>query len=325
VLWVVQPPTIWPSYQSYEPKMAANNVQITSAVYANARGSLVSVLLTTGKTWTVPPGNGSGQANVLDQWVKGGGNIGPYVPPVPGGTVPVGTLIWYASLRTPSGWLPCDGSAVKRLQYPILFSVIGTTFGIGDGTKTFNLPDLTNRFIRGWGPVNNLDPDRPFASTQEDRLFSHLHSITDPGHIHDVTDPGHAHPVTDPGHTHTANDLGHTHSVSDPGHFHVVETTEVGYLGPISEGADNWFLTPPGYTPSNQTCPVLWNPKDAGLAVEDRSANIGAEVANAGLSDLNSFTGIEVDPATTGITTSFEEGGIETRPPNLSLLPYIKY
>lgn len=283
------------------------------------------MLLTTGETWLVPPGNGSGQANVLDYWVKGGGEIGPYVPPVPGGEIPVGTLIWYASRNVPSGWLPCDGSEVKRKQYPTLFSVIGTTFGIGDGSKTFNLPDLSNKFIRGWGPINSLDPNRVFGTTQGDLLFSHQHPITDPGHFHVVTDPGHAHPVTDPGHSHTVNDLGHTHTVSDPGHFHVSEKTEIGWLGPISVGVNNWFLTPPGYTPSDQSCTVLWNPKDAGLTVTDRNANIGTETANAGLSDLNSYTGILVELATTGIATSFEDGGFETRPPNLSLLPYIKY
>jgi microcystin-dependent protein len=305
--------------------MAANNVQITSAVYANARGSIVSVLLTTGETWRVPPGNGSGQANVLDQWVKNGGSIGPYVPPVPGGVVPIGTLIWYASTRTPSGWLPCDGTAVKRLQYPNLFTVIGTTFGIGNGSTTFNLPDLTDKFIRGWGPVNSLDPDRQFASDQDDLLFSHTHPIRDPGHTHGVTDPSHVHEVTDPGHKHTANDLGHTHGVSDPGHLHTTRRTEIGYLAEFATSVPSIFIAPLGYTPSERSYQVIWEEKNAALVMVERSANLGTQVANAGLSDLTALTGISVDPASTGIQTSFEDGGIETRPPNLSLLPYIKY
>lgn len=305
--------------------MAANNVQITSAVYANAKGTLVSVLLSTGETWTVPPGNGSGQANVLDYWVKNGGNIGPYVPPVPGGEVPIGTLIWYASTRTPSGWLPCDGSTVKRRQYPSLFSVIGTTFGIGDGTTTFNLPDLTNKFIRGWGPVNDADPNRVFGSDQSDLLFSHDHPITDPGHIHGVTDPSHLHPILDPGHTHMVDDPGHTHSVSDPGHFHVAEQTEIGYLGPFATSVPIIYLTPPGFTPSDGSYQVTWADKNADLTVIQRNANIGAEEANAELSNETAFTGVSVVPSSTEIQTSFEQGGVETRPPNLSLLPYIKY
>lgn len=305
--------------------MAANNVQITSAVYANAAGSLVRVLLTTGETWLVPPGNGSGQANVLDFWVRNGGEIGPYVPPVPGGVVPVGTLIWYASGRTPSGWLPCDGAAVKRRQYPFLFSAIGTTFGIGNGTTTFNLPDLTGRFIRGWGPVNDFDPNRVFGSYQEDLLFSHDHPIADPGHSHEVTDPGHNHPMTDPGHTHTINDLGHVHSVSDPGHVHIVERTEIGYIVAISVGVNDWFLSSPGFTPSDQKCPISWNLADASLTVVQKDANVGTETSNANLSDLSAQTGITVVPNVTGIVTSFEDGGAETRPANLSLLPYIKY
>ena len=316
---------IWLYYRSFEPNMTANNVQITSAVYANAKGSLVRVLLTTGETWLVPPGNGSGQANVLDFWVRNGGEIGPFVPPVPGGSVPAGTLIWYASNRIPSGWLPCDGSEVKRKQYPFLFTAIGTSFGSGNGTTTFNLPDLSNNFIRGWGPVNDFDPLRVFGSYQEDLLFSHNHPISDPGHNHGTTDPGHNHPMPDPGHTHTVNDLGHIHPVSDPGHRHVVEKTEIGYIVAVSVGVNDWFLSSPGFTPSDQKCFMTWNLADAGLVVVQKDANVGTEMANANLSDLSSQTGITVVPNVTGIVTSFEDGGAETRPANLSLLPYIKF
>ena len=70
------------------------NVRITSARYFNADNTIVFVLLTNGETWFVPPNNGSGQANVLAEFVANGGNIGPYVPPVPGGIVPVGSVMW---------------------------------------------------------------------------------------------------------------------------------------------------------------------------------------------------------------------------------------
>lgn len=305
--------------------MTANNVKITSAVYANAKGSLVSVLLSTGESWLVPPGNGSGQANVLDYWVKGGGEIGPYVPPVPGGEIPIGALIWYASRSTPSGWLPCDGAEVKRRQYPLLFSVIGTTFGVGNGTTTFNLPDLTNKFIRGWGPINDLDPNRVFGSNQGDLLFTHNHPVTDPGHTHAVSDPGHTHPMTDPGHTHGVTDPGHTHSVSDPGHSHVSDLTEIGYLGPFATSVPIIYLTPPGYTPSDGSYQVTWASKNANLTVVERTANLSAGLANADLSDETALTGLSTELATTGIQATFADGGAETRPLNLSLLPYIKY
>jgi hypothetical protein len=53
----------------------------------------------------------------------------------------------------PSGWLLCDGSAVSRIDYAALYSVIGTYWGAGDGVTTFNLPALTNRFLVGSGTL----------------------------------------------------------------------------------------------------------------------------------------------------------------------------
>lgn len=62
----------------------------------------------------------------------------------------VGSVTWYAGADTPENYLLCDGSAVSRTNYADLFAVIGTTYGAGDGSTTFNLPLLTdNRFIEG--------------------------------------------------------------------------------------------------------------------------------------------------------------------------------
>ena len=62
--------------------------------------------------------------------------------------VPVGTIITYAANRLVDGFLVCDGAAVSRTTYARLFTVIGTTYGAGDGSTTFNLPLIeNNRFI----------------------------------------------------------------------------------------------------------------------------------------------------------------------------------
>ena len=63
--------------------------------------------------------------------------------------VPVGTVIHFAASMPPKGYLKADGSAVSRETYPDLFAVVGTRFGEGDGTSTFSLPDLINRFAQG--------------------------------------------------------------------------------------------------------------------------------------------------------------------------------
>jgi microcystin-dependent protein len=59
--------------------------------------------------------------------------------------VPTGAMTAYAGATAPAGWLLCDGSAVSRTTFSALFSVLGTTFGVGDGSTTFNLPDLRGR------------------------------------------------------------------------------------------------------------------------------------------------------------------------------------
>ena len=63
--------------------------------------------------------------------------------------------MWWTQTTAPDGWLICDGSQVSRTTYSDLFSVIGTTFGSGDGSTTFTLPDLRAAFVRGAGYKNN--------------------------------------------------------------------------------------------------------------------------------------------------------------------------
>ncbi|MCK9131735.1 phage tail protein [Haemophilus influenzae] len=61
----------------------------------------------------------------------------------------VGEVAFFARTTPPSGWLKANGAAVSRTTYAALFAAIGTTFGAGDGSSTFNLPDLRGEFVRG--------------------------------------------------------------------------------------------------------------------------------------------------------------------------------
>lgn len=65
--------------------------------------------------------------------------------------VPIGSITPFAGSTAPTNWLLCDGSAVSRTTYSALFAVIGTTYGAGDDTATFNLPDLRGRTAIGAG------------------------------------------------------------------------------------------------------------------------------------------------------------------------------
>lgn len=88
-----------------------------------------------------------------------------------------GVVQAYAGQTPPAGWLECNGAVVSRTTYANLFAVIGTTFGAGDGSTTFSLPDLRGEFIRGWDHGRAVDNGRVFGSAQTDELKSHTHTM----------------------------------------------------------------------------------------------------------------------------------------------------
>jgi microcystin-dependent protein len=94
--------------------------------------------------------------------------------------VPVGSITMYAANTAPTGWLECSGAAVSRTTYAGLFAAIGTVFGSGDGSTTFNLPEMRGEFARGWDNGRGIDPARAFGSAQADELEAHVHSVTPP-------------------------------------------------------------------------------------------------------------------------------------------------
>ena len=105
--------------------------------------------------------------------------------------VPAGSVFSYATTTPPSGYLECNGAAVSRSTYASSFSAISTTWGVGDGSSTFNLPDLRGQFVRGWDNSAGVDSGRSFASSQSDQNKQHTHSVTDPGHQHNTSITNH--------------------------------------------------------------------------------------------------------------------------------------
>ena len=82
--------------------------------------------------------------------------------------VPAGFVMAFAHETIPSGWLECNGAAISRTTYADLFSTIGTYYGIGDGSSTFNIPDLRGQFIRGWDHGAGTDPDAASRTNRGD-------------------------------------------------------------------------------------------------------------------------------------------------------------
>jgi microcystin-dependent protein len=98
--------------------------------------------------------------------------------------IPPGTVSQFAGAAAPTGWLICDGTAINRSTYATLFAVIGTTYGAGDGSTTFNLPDLRGRVPVGYAAggkteVATLGNNDGLAENL--RTISHHHTYRDPG------------------------------------------------------------------------------------------------------------------------------------------------
>ena len=92
--------------------------------------------------------------------------------------VPTGSVFCRAIATVPTGYLECNGAAVSRTTYSALFAVIGTAYGAGNGSSTFNLPDLRGEFIRGFDNGRGVDSGRSVATSQGGQNASHNHSIS---------------------------------------------------------------------------------------------------------------------------------------------------
>ena len=105
-------------------------------------------------------------------------------------SVITGSIQLWPTASAPSGYLLCNGSAVSRTTYATLFAVIGTTFGAGDTTTTFNLPNYVDKMPIGAGTIAALAAT---GGSKDAIVVSHTHTatVTDPGHLHAYRyDPG---------------------------------------------------------------------------------------------------------------------------------------
>jgi microcystin-dependent protein len=96
-------------------------------------------------------------------------------------SVPTGAINMWSTGTAPTGYLLCAGAAVSRSTYAALFAVIGTTFGVGDGSTTFNVPNYTNRMPYGTTLAAT-------GGSADAIVVSHTHiaTVVDPGHLHSV-------------------------------------------------------------------------------------------------------------------------------------------
>lgn len=123
--------------------------------------------------------------------------------------VPTGAVTMWATATLPNGWLACNGQAVSRSTYAALFTVLGTSYGAGDGSTTFNLPNFNDRMPIGAGSIAALAGT---GGSKDATLVAHTHTYS--------------------GNTAGMNqNQAHSHSASDSGHYHDFNTNPGG--GPI--------------------------------------------------------------------------------------------
>lgn len=173
--------------------------------------------------------------------------------------VPLGGTIEYPVATPPStNWHLEDGTAISRAGYPSLFALIGTTFGIGDGTTTFNLPDSRDRVAIAAGTT--------YAAG--DKGGSATHTLSDA----ELPATAVAVVISDPGHVHTATDSGHTHGVTDPGHTHGIACT-------ASATSSGKCLQASGATTSTPST----NSATTGVTVNSSTANVSVASHSTGI------------------------------------------
>lgn len=123
---------------------------------------------------------------------------------------PVGSIIMWAAWGYPTNWIPLDGREISRADYPTLFAMIGTAYGNGNGSTTFNLPNMQARFplMIGNGRTQGWLGGEENVTLSVNQMPNHGHGVNDPGHNHIISDNGHEHNTET--HRHRHDFLTHT-------------------------------------------------------------------------------------------------------------------
>jgi microcystin-dependent protein len=167
--------------------------------------------------------------------------------------VPIGSIVAWPIATAPANWVLCNNQQLSRVKYKSLFDIIGTTYGVGDGSTTFNVPDLRQKFILGLAAAGT---GSTLAGTGGaiDHTHSHAHthsagSYAAASHLHTVDPPSTASSSTSIAHTHTfsgttdgpnsgANIGGITTVVPDTNHTHDFSGTTSSSGGSHSHNVD---------------------------------------------------------------------------------------
>lgn len=201
-----EPGTFQTTYQ--DPNLTIPN---TNPVIADGNGQFGPIWLLPSpaydvQLWTAPTDDNPSGVQVwsIDPWGPGAGGGQTNITSFIGDT----RAFAGPAIAIPAQWYACYGQAVSRATYAAAFAVLGTTWGSGDGSTTFNLPDFRGRALFGLDNMGGSAANRVTsggsgisgttlgATGGNQAVQTHNHTVTDPGHQHTLNDPGHVHTET---------------------------------------------------------------------------------------------------------------------------------
>lgn len=144
-----------PSLIGSAPNQVPTNGMLGTMAFQDADNTLVQNLIISGVATAPTPTTGDNSTSIATTAFVGTAS-------------PAGQVGFFASNTAPVGWLKANGALVSRTAYANLFSRIGTTWGAGDGSTTFQLPDMRGEFPRGWDDGRGVDAGRSMGSHQLD-------------------------------------------------------------------------------------------------------------------------------------------------------------
>jgi microcystin-dependent protein len=165
--------------------IVVNKTSSTQSIKLCGAGPTTGVTVTAG-TSALCAWNGSDFIQIGAGLISLTSGVSGVLPQANGGTgltstatlqAPIGSFMWHTASTVPTNYLEANGAAISRTTYAALFAVIGTTYGSGDGSTTFNVPDVRGYFVRGWDDARGIDTGRVFGSTQSQDLQPHTHTL----------------------------------------------------------------------------------------------------------------------------------------------------
>lgn len=221
---------------------------------------------------------------------------------------PTGMIAYFPVTSAPTGWLTCNGQEVSRSTYSTLFTLIGTTYGVGNGSTTFNLPDIAGRVIAGYDAANATSrlTGSPTGGVSASTIGN--------------TGGAQGHVIT------SAQMATHTHVISDSGHTHTGTTNSgtaaitVANEGAHTHGMACFARSSANFSGSNTNFPV-----DA-VSGTDYTSNAGSAHTHTATDSGHTHT-FTTASNTTGISAqnNGSDASHNNVQPTIILLPIIKY